>query len=104
MSVKKQFTMADADSERFDQLAESCGMTHSQLLSQYIRRYSDHLDSLLSTSSNLSQPVSTSSNLSQSKYAEVESKSTQVSETVTQAEPSAGKKSALSAAFEMDFD
>ena len=104
MPVKKQFTLSDSDVERFDRLAESCGMSHSQILSQYIKRYSDHLDSLLSTSNDLGQLVATSSNLGQSKPAYVESKPAHVAENVTQVEPSPVKRNAFSAMAEMDFD
>lgn len=67
--MKKQFTLSDSDFATLDRVAQSCGLSHSQTLSQFIRRYSSHLEQLLATNVNFEQPTSTSGNLEQPKAA-----------------------------------
>ena len=71
MPKQKQFTLSDSDFDRLSEVAESCGLTLSQVLSQYIRRYSNNLEQLLTTSNNLEQPRQTSGKLEQPKHSEV---------------------------------
>ena len=71
MPKQKQFTLSDSDFDRLSEVAASCGLTLSQVLSQYIRRYSNNLEQLLATSNNLEQPRTTSNNLEQPKRVDV---------------------------------
>ena len=62
---QKQFTLSEADFKRLSQVVLSCGLTHSQVISQYIKRYSRDLEQLLVTSEDLEQLGTTSNNLGQ---------------------------------------
>ena len=62
---QKQFTLSESDFKRLSQVVLSCGLTHSQVISQYIKRYSRDLEQLLGTSEDLEQLGTTSNNLEQ---------------------------------------
>ena len=62
---QKQFTLSEPDFKRLSQVVLSCGLTHSQVISQYIKRYSRDLEQLLGTSEDLEQLETTSNNLEQ---------------------------------------
>ena len=75
---QKQFTLSESDFKRLSQVVLSCGLTHSQVISQYIKRYSRDLEQLLGTSEDLEQLGTTSNNLEQLRTTESRSSPVEV--------------------------